>query len=174
MHMQHTSTARAAAGMASLIGAVGLTAAAGARTTRRHGNLTVWYNTLQKPPFQPPKWLFGPVWTLLYALMAASAYRIFRAPDSPQRTTALALWGGQLALNAAWTELFFGRHDARAALVDSVALVGGVGAYIYAAQKVDKLAAGLVTPYLAWVSFAALLNEEIVRLNRKGHPQLAI
>lgn len=174
MRTEHTSPVKAFAGMASLIGAVGLTAAAGARTTRRHGTLTVWYNTLKKPAFQPPKWLFGPVWTVLYGLMAASAYRVFRAPDSPQRTLALALWGGQLALNGAWTELFFGRHNPRASLVDSVALVGAVGAYIYAAQKVDKVAAGLVAPYLAWVSFAALLNEEIVRLNRKGLRQLAI
>jgi tryptophan-rich sensory protein len=139
-------------------------AAIGRVATRRSPGL--WYRTLRKPPFQPPSWVFGPVWTGLYGLIATSGYRVWKAAPSKQRNRALGLWGTQLALNSAWTPLFFGARRKRAALVDLVALVGAVAAYAQASRKVDKPAAAMVVPYLGWLGFAGLLNEEIIRRNR--------
>lgn len=120
-----------------------------------------WYRSLPKPSFQPPSWVFGPVWTALYGAIAYSGYRIWRAPKSRERTRALALWGTQLALNGAWTPLFFGAHRTRLALVDLVALDAAAVAYVAAAAKVDKQAAAIVSPYLAWLAFATTLNASI-------------
>jgi translocator protein len=126
-----------------------------------------WYDGLRKPRFTPPKAVFGPVWTGLYALIALSGYRVWKAPRSRRRRAALGLWGAQLVLNAAWTPLFFGLRRPLAALVDLVALTGTAGAYAAAARKVDRPAAIMMLPYLAWLGFAGALNEEIWRLNRK-------
>lgn len=125
-----------------------------------------WYDGLRKPRLNPPKAVFGPVWTGLYALIAYSGYRVWRTPRSKQRRAALALWGTQLVLNAAWTPLFFGMRRPAAALVDLVGLLGTAIAYTAVASKVDKPAAVMVAPYLGWLGFAGYLNEEIVRLNR--------
>ena len=125
-----------------------------------------WYRQLRKPAFTPPGWLFGPVWTGLYTSMIWSAWRVTARPHSAWRTRALALWWGQLALNAAWSPLFFGARKKRLALADLALLLPTVGAYIWAASKVDKPAAWMMSPYLGWSAFAAGLNEELVRLNR--------
>lgn len=124
-----------------------------------------WYQSLRKPVFQPPSWVFGPVWTVLYGTIAYSGYRIWRAPKSPERTRALALWGTQLALNAAWTPLFFGARQPTAALANILALDVAAGAYTAAAARVDATAAKVVAPYLAWISFATVLNGAIVAKN---------
>ncbi len=124
-----------------------------------------WYRTLRKPAFNPPDWIFGPVWTGLYALMAVSAYRVWRRPASRERTRALRWWGAQLAANAAWTPLFFGAKRPMWALADLALLLVGLGAYLNEARKVDRAAAWMMVPYAAWSSFASVLNEEIVRLN---------
>jgi tryptophan-rich sensory protein len=130
------------------------------------GSSGLWYRSLRKPPFQPPSWVFGPVWTLLYGLIATSGYRVWKSPPGKARTRALALWGTQLALNGAWTPLFFGAKRKRAAFVDLLALLGVVAAYTEVARKVDKPAAAIVLPYLGWLGFAGLLNEELIRRNR--------
>ena len=124
-----------------------------------------WYDGLRKPRLTPPKAVFGPVWSGLYALIALSGYRVWRAPRSRRRRTALGLWGTQLVLNAAWTPLFFGAHRTLAALVDLIALTSTATAYAAAARKVDKPAALMMLPYLGWLGFAGYLNEEIWRLN---------
>jgi len=124
-----------------------------------------WYRTLRKPAFTPPDWIFGPVWSGLYALMAASAWRVWRQPPAPERSRALALWGAQLAANAAWTPLFFGARRPAWALADLALLIAGIGAYVSEARKVDRAAAWMMAPYAAWSAFAGALNEEIVRLN---------
>lgn len=124
-----------------------------------------WYQGLRKPWFQPPPWVFAPVWTGLYTLIAVSGYRVWRAPESRERTTALGLWGAQLGLNAAWTWLFFGRHDPRAALFDIGLLRASIDSYTLTAQQVDPAARWMMAPYQGWVSFATLLNAEIVRKN---------
>jgi tryptophan-rich sensory protein len=150
--------------LASFAGLAFGAAALGSVATRR--SLGLWYKTLHKPPFQPPAWLFAPVWTALYGLIATSGYRVWKAPRSKERTRALALWGSQLALNTAWSPLFFGLRQKRLALADLVALLGTVAAYAETTRKVDKPAAAMMGPYLAWLAFAGVLNGEIVRRNR--------
>jgi tryptophan-rich sensory protein len=151
-------------GLLSFLAATAAVAAAGSRATKKGRG--AWYRLLKKPPFNPPPAVFGPVWTALYGLMSVSAYRIWQTPPSPERTRALALWGTQLGLNGLWSPLFFGQHRPRAALVDLVALAAAIAAYIKVAAKVDRAAASLMAPYLAWVGFAGVLNGEIVRRNR--------
>jgi tryptophan-rich sensory protein len=144
----------------------GLTAAAaviGTRATLQGKGL--WYRRLKKAPFNPPDWVFGPVWAVLYTMMTISAWRVYRQPPSTARSAALGLWGAQLGLNAAWSVFFFGEHQPKTALVDVGLLVGSVGSYAAVASKVDRPAAMLMLPYLGWCGFASALNEEIVRRN---------
>ena len=124
-----------------------------------------YYRGLRKPAWAPPPWLFGPVWTLLYALMAVAAWMVARR-GGPGARAALALWGGQLALNAAWTPIFFGLRNPGAALVEIVALWVAVAGTIGAFARRRAAAAALLVPYLAWVTFAAALNLAIWRRNR--------
>lgn len=126
----------------------------------------LWFRRLSKPSFQPPAKVFAPVWTVLYGLIAVSGWRVWTAPAGPSRSKALALWGAQLGFNAAWSWLFFRKHQPRSALADNLALLGSIGAYIASTRNVDRPAAWLVAPYLAWVGFANVLNAEIVRRNR--------
>jgi benzodiazapine receptor len=143
----------------------GVTFAAAALGTRA-SQPGLWYRALRKPPLNPPSWVFGPVWTLLYGAIAYSGYRVWKAEDSPERTRALVLWSAQLALNAAWSPLFFGAHAPRSSLAVVSALVPTIGAYASSARQVDTKAGMLVLPYLAWSSFATYLNAGIVRENR--------
>jgi tryptophan-rich sensory protein len=125
----------------------------------------LWFRRLRKPAFQPPPRVFAPVWTVLYGLIAVSGWRVWTAPAGPSRSKSLALWGAQLGFNAAWSWLFFRKHRTRGALADNLALLGSIGAYIASTRNVDRPAAWLVAPYLAWVGFANVLNAEIVRRN---------
>ena len=124
-----------------------------------------WFKRLDKPPFQPPDKLFGPVWSVLYPAIAWSGYRTFRAPPSPARTRALAFWVTQLGLNAAWSPLFFGLHRPKASLADSTLLLAAASNYTRLAREVDKPAAIAMLPYLGWLTFATVLNADIVRRN---------
>lgn len=158
--------------MRSKLAGLGLTAlsygaaALGALTMNGKGSPNgAWYKSLKKPAFQPPNWVFGPVWTALYGTIAYSGWRIYKAPKSAERTRALALWGTQLALNAAWTPLFFGARKPGVALVDMAALDAAAVAYVAAARKVDTRAAASLAPYLAWIGFASALNTAIVAKN---------
>jgi tryptophan-rich sensory protein len=151
-------------GLLPFLAATAVVAAVGGRSTKSGRGL--WYRLLRKPKFNPPPRAFGPVWTALYGLMSVSAYRIWRSPASPDRTRALVLWTSQLGLNGLWSPLFFGQHRPRAALADLVGLAAAITAYIRVASKLDRVAAGLMAPYLAWVGFAGVLNAEIVRRNR--------
>jgi tryptophan-rich sensory protein len=137
----------------------------GARFSPQNRRTRAWYRRLEKPPFNPPQAVFPPVWTTLYVLIALSGWRVWRGPGGRKRSAALALWGGQLVANAAWTKLFFGDRRPRAALADIVALLATIGAYTAVTRDVDRRAAAMMLPYGAWVSFATLLNEEIVRRN---------
>jgi tryptophan-rich sensory protein len=124
-----------------------------------------YYARLRQPSWAPPGWLFGPVWTLLYALMGIAAWLVARTPGPASRAP-MALWGAQLALNATWTPIFFGLRAPALALVNIallwLALVATIGAFF----SRRRLAAGLLVPYLAWVSFATALNYAIWRRNR--------
>jgi tryptophan-rich sensory protein len=146
---------------AAVIGA----ALVGSRVNPGPGDTDRWYRRLEKPGYTPPGALFPVVWTVLYALMAASAYRVWRREESPARSRALALWWTQLAFNAAWSPLFFGAHRPRAALADLGLLFASIAAYALESSRVDSGAAGMIAPYLAWAGFAGVLNEEIVRRN---------
>ena len=124
-----------------------------------------WYRTLRKPSFNPPSWIFGPVWTTLYLLMAIAAWRITQTPPSPLRFAALVFFAVQLALNLLWSWLFFRRHAIRAAFAELLLLWVAIASTTLFFAQLDSLAAWLMAPYLAWVSFAALLNASIARLN---------
>lgn len=121
-----------------------------------------WYPKLKKPSWNPPAWLFGPVWTVLYAAMGVASHRVWQAGGGP---LPLGLYAAQLALNFAWSPLFFKAHNLKAAAVDITALVGVLGATIYEFSKVDTLAAQLLIPYLGWVSFATALTYNILQNN---------
>lgn len=136
----------------------------GALTTETGSS--AWYQALAKPSFQPPGWVFGAVWTLLYAMMGVAAWRVWRVRASqPLAKTALMLFGVQLALNAAWSPVFFGAHAITLALVILIALWAALAATVWAFRRVDRTAALLLLPYLAWTTFAAVLNASIVALN---------
>lgn len=158
---ERSDTAAALLGFGALTAIV---AAAGSLATQSSID-TPWYDSLEKPSFQPPTWVFGPVWTTLYALMTASVWKVWSAPDSPDRTEALGLWVTQLALNGAWSGLFFGAQNPSLALVDIGAMLAAISAYAVVAARVDTTASLLIAPYLAWTGIASALNFEIVRLN---------
>jgi tryptophan-rich sensory protein len=124
-----------------------------------------WYRTLTRPAIAPPDWVFGPAWTLLYALMAVAAWRIWESPASPLRTWGLALFLVQLILNFAWSLIFFRHHAIGAALVEIVALWAAIGATTLVFGRVSPAAAWLMAPYWAWVTFATVLNAAFWRLN---------
>lgn len=125
----------------------------------------LWYRWLRKPKATPPPAAFGPIWAGLYAAMAVSAWRVWRAPDSSARSRALRLWGAQLGLNAAWSPAFFAAKRPRTALGIITALLPTLGRYVKYAREVDRLAGTLMVPYLAWTGFATYLNGAIVRKN---------
>jgi len=124
-----------------------------------------WYAQLVKPPFNPPNWIFAPVWTALYAIMAVAAWRVWQRRGAD---LAIRLWLVQLVLNAAWSWLFFGRHNLGGALVEIVALLALVVATTVAFWRRDRLAGGLMLPYAAWVAFATVLNASLWYLNAGG------
>lgn len=122
-----------------------------------------WYQSLAKPAWNPPAWLFGPVWTTLYLMIAAAGWLVWRR--GPEGRAALAFWGVQIALNAAWTLLFFGLHKPLWALVDIAALGLSILAFVWTAWPASRAAALLFVPYLFWVAFATALNAALWRLN---------
>lgn len=151
----------------NLLGFGALTAAAallGAKATSSSVN-SPWYRRLDKPSWQPPREAFGPVWTTLYALMAGSAARVYQAPPSRERSRALTLWGVQLALNTAWSVIFFGARRPKIAAVEIVALLATIGVYMQQARHVDRRATAMMAPYLGWTAFAAALNGTIAKNN---------
>lgn len=123
-----------------------------------------WYEALRKPPGTPPDWLFGPVWTVLYLAIAVAAWRVWRARPGP--STAIVLWGAQLALNAAWSWLFFGLERPGLALLDIGALLGLLAFTTAAFLEVDRTAGLLFIPYVAWVGYATYLNAGLWWLGR--------
>ncbi|MBL8548507.1 MAG: tryptophan-rich sensory protein [Hyphomonadaceae bacterium] len=121
-----------------------------------------WYAGLEKPPFNPPNWLFAPVWTALYVLIAIAGWRVWRRDRS---SLAMQLWWAQLALNFLWSPVFFAAHAIGAALVIVLALLATVIAFIVAVWRRDRVAARLFAPYAGWVAFASMLNASLLALN---------
>jgi translocator protein len=126
-------------------------------------NIPGWYAHLAKPGFNPPGWVFAPVWTLLYVLMAVAAWRVWL--KTGWRRTALGLWAIQLGLNFAWSFIFFGAHALLASLAELALLWLAILATLLAFWRIDRPAAWLLVPYLAWVSFAGILNFRLWQLN---------
>jgi translocator protein len=124
-----------------------------------------FYAELQRPAWAPPAWLFGPVWTVLYGLMAVAAWLVWRQGGFAARRTELALYLGQLVLNALWSVLFFRERLGAFAFVDIVALWMLIIVTLIAFWRVRPLAGALLLPYLVWVSFAAVLNHSVWQLN---------
>jgi translocator protein len=129
-------------------------------------NISNWYVFLVKPSFNPPNWLFGPVWTSLYLLMGISLYLIWKSQAGAGRKQALLLFAIQLAFNFGWSFIFFYFHEIGWALIEILALWLSILLTIISFYKVDKTAAYLQIPYLLWVSFATVLNASIFYLNR--------
>lgn len=125
-----------------------------------------WYAGLQKPPWNPPNSVFGPVWTALYIAMGVAAWRVWRHGGWARQRQALALFLAQLAANAIWTPLFFGAQALGWALADLVLII--VLATLTARRfwAVDRIAGGIFVPYLAWLLYASSLNAAILWLNR--------
>lgn len=121
-----------------------------------------WYQSLQKPFFNPPSWLFGPVWTTLYVMIGVAGARIWqRAPKS----AAMQLWFAQMAFNLMWSPAFFGLQNPELALVVIAGMLATIIAFMVKAKPIDRISTLLFVPYLAWVSFASVLNASLAWLN---------
>jgi len=149
-------------GLVASLGLVGLVAFGGSRFRPSD-----WYYALAKPSWNPPAFVFAPVWTLLYILMAIAAWLVWARAGSSAGGP-LVLYLVQLALNVTWSWLFFGRHHIGLALLDLVALWAVLLVTTILFWQIRVLAGVLLVPYLAWVSFAGALNFSIWRLNRRS------
>jgi benzodiazapine receptor len=128
-----------------------------------------WYAALAKPSWNPPGWVFGPAWTLLYTLMAVAAWLVWQRGGWARQRRALGLYLLQWVLNALWTPLFFGLHRPGLAFAEILILGLALLATLRAFWKVRPLAGALLVPYMLWVTFAAILNCTIWRLNAGGN-----
>lgn len=155
--------------MTSIVSLVGWIAAcfvvAGVGSIPTARALKDWYPKLEKPSWSPPNWLFGPVWTLLYILMAVAAWLVWRE-DSPVNPIAIRLFVAQLVLNGLWSWIFFGWRLIGLALAEVILLWFSIAMTLWAFYQVNPLAGLLMAPYLCWVTFASCLNLAYWLLNR--------
>jgi tryptophan-rich sensory protein len=121
-----------------------------------------WYAQLAKPAFNPPGWIFGPVWTGLYVLIAIAGWRVWQRDGGGWP---MKLWWMQIVLNFSWSPVFFSAHRIGLALIVILLLLGAILAFIATAWRQDRVAAWLFAPYAAWVAFASILNASILMLN---------
>jgi tryptophan-rich sensory protein len=124
-----------------------------------------WYTTLQQPSFNPPNWVFGPVWTTLYLIMGISLFRIWILPVSAERNLAIGVFFGQMILNFFWSLIFFRWHLIGAALAEIILMWVMIATMIHLFKKLDKAAGLMNVPYLLWVTFASVLNAAYFVLN---------
>jgi benzodiazapine receptor len=117
------------------------------------------------PAIALPSWVFGPVWTLLYLFMATSAYRISQSKRHELKTLALALWAFQMTLNTLWTPVFFGAFDLSGAFYIIVVLWAAIVAFTLVSWRLDRVASYLFMPYLAWTTYAGILNFAYITIN---------
>ena len=130
-------------------------------------SIITWYPTLVKPVFNPPNWIFAPVWTLLYVMMGIAAGLVWTSNSDEQTTKkAIGFFAIQFGLNALWSYLFFGLHNPLLALIEIFLLLLMIFETYVQFKKIDKVAGMLLLPYLAWVSFATFLNASIWWLNK--------
>ncbi len=124
-----------------------------------------WFRNLQKPSFQPPNWIFGPVWTTLYILMGISLWKVWKKPNSRERNIAITIFFAQLLFNFLWSVIFFNWHAIGMALIDILILWVLILATIFSFARHSKIAAWLLVPYISWVSFATILTYTIWQMN---------
>lgn len=142
-------------------------------------SVSTWYKDLKKPSWNPPSWVFGPVWTALYAMMGLAAWLVWRRsgeaapedeplalPKTPERREALSLWSGQLALNTLWSVIFFGLRSLGGAVAEIAVLWTAIAATAVRFYRIKPAAGLLLVPYLAWSTFASVLNATVWRMNR--------
>ena len=148
-------------------GAVAASALIGRRYSpdRSHPDIDRWYHELEKPNITPPDPVFGAVWPVLEALLAVGGYRLLRAPSSPERNAAVALWLVNIAMIGGWTKVFFDERSLAGGAAGAAAMIGTGAAYVERASRVDGIAAAAGVPFTAWVAFATALSEEIWRRN---------
>jgi tryptophan-rich sensory protein len=141
------------------VGALGVGATA--------ASVRTWYPTLRKPAFNPPGWVFGPIWTVLYLMMGVAMYLVWTGARRPNGRRRVAFWwSAQLLLNLLWSLIFFGRRAIGPAFGEILVLWLAIAATIRAAAAERPVAAGLLVPYLGWTTFAATLNGAVWYLNR--------
>jgi tryptophan-rich sensory protein len=155
-------TRKSALGLAAWIALCFVAAAIGGRLTAT--SVDGWYDTLRKPAWNPPKWVFAPVWSALYLMMAVAAWLVWRQPGTRRSRVPLVLFAVQLGLNVGWSALFFGLRSPGAAAIEIVVLWVAILATTVAFWRLQRLAGLLLLPYLAWVAFAAALTVAIWRL----------
>ncbi|MEO7394038.1 MAG: TspO/MBR family protein [Chitinophagaceae bacterium] len=125
-----------------------------------------WYQTIVKPAWNPPNWIFGPVWTTLYLMMGIALYLIWKSDNDPiAKKTAITLFTLQLVFNFLWSFIFFNQHQIGWSLIEIIVLWIFILLTILAFAQVNKIAAWLLVPYISWVSFATILNYTIWKLN---------
>jgi tryptophan-rich sensory protein len=129
-------------------------------------SIRTWYPTLIKPVWNPPNWVFGPVWTLLYCLMAIAAWRVWQTGDTQFARRTFRWFAAQLSLNLLWSVLFFGLRSPGLAFAEVVIFWAMLVVMLRGFWRADRIAAALWAPYVAWVSFATVLNGTIWWLNR--------
>ena len=140
-------------------------AAAGIGSLATVGAIPTWYAALHKPSWNPPNWIFGPVWSLLYLMMAVAAWQVWRTAGWSGARLALGLFASQLVLNVGWSVVFFGLERPGWAFVEIVGLWCTILATLLLFRPISPVAALLLVPYLLWVTFASALNFAVWRLN---------
>ncbi len=128
-------------------------------------SVSTWYRTLLKPDFNPPDWVFAPVWSVLYLMIALAGWRVWRRRGLAGAPVAMATYAAQLALNLGWSFLFFGGQMIGIALAEIVLLLVAIGVNALLFWRIDRMAGWLLAPYAAWVAFASILNFALWRLN---------
>lgn len=153
--------------------AVALVLVAGAAAFGGRFRPDAWYQALDKPAWNPPNWVFAPVWMVLYAAMAVAAWFAWRSGAGTLRTIGLSLWLAQLGANAAWSWIFFGRHRPGWALLDIGVMFVLILATLLVFFRLSAVAGWLMLPYLAWVGFAGCLNAALWVRNRRTGAEIA-
>jgi translocator protein len=161
--MKQATRSRDTLGFAAFLAlCLAASAVGGAATATSVGT---WYQTLAKPPFNPPDWIFAPVWGALYFMMAFAGWRVWRRDGLRKAWAAMTLFALQLALNMAWSIVFFGLRSIGAALAEILVLLLAILATTVVLWQRDRIAGMLFIPYAGWVAFATVLNAAIWRLN---------
>jgi benzodiazapine receptor len=164
--MQSISISNKSDWVALILFLLGCFSVAGLGSLATMPEIPTWYATLRKPAWTPPNWLFGPVWTALYAAMAIAAWIIWRRAGWEESNGALWLFIIQLALNLAWSFIFFKFHNPQWAFVEIVALWIAIAATMMKFAAISRVSAILLVPYLVWVTYAAALNFAVWRMNK--------